>query len=147
MSKQHLNFTVTDQCHLQSSRKWKNSTDSNDRIIDPSGNKWVALIVVVHKQDGDICICGDFKLTINLVICFQVYPLPTHEEMFSTLANGESFSKLDLARAYKRIKVISSQPLLTVNTHLVTLVFQLPNYCGNEQWLKYCRAFLGCLFY
>ena len=46
-------------------------------------NEWVALIVVVHKQDGDICICGDFKLTINLVICFQVYPLPTHEEIFS----------------------------------------------------------------
>ena len=75
-------------------------------------SEWAAPIVVVRKRDGDIC--GDFKLTINPVICFQVYPIPTHEEMFSTLANGESFSKFDLAQAYNHIKVISSQPLLTV---------------------------------
>ena len=51
-----------------------------------------------------------------------MYPISTHEEMFSTLANGESFSKLDLARAYKQKKVISSHPLLTVNTHLELLI-------------------------
>ena len=50
-----------------------------------------AQVTLVHKRDGDIRICGDFKLTINPVICPQVYPLPTPEEMFSTLANGESF--------------------------------------------------------
>jgi len=39
--------------------------------------------------------------------------------MFSTLANGESYSKLDLARAYKQMRVsTASQPLSTVNTHL-----------------------------
>jgi len=39
--------------------------------------------------------------------------------MFSTLANGESYSKLDLARAYKQMKVSEcSQPLLTINTHI-----------------------------
>ena len=63
--------------------------------------------------------CGDFKVTINPVICPQVYPLPTPEELFSALANGESYSKLDLSRAYKPMKVEnSSQPLLTINTHL-----------------------------
>ena len=39
--------------------------------------------------------------------------------MFSTLANGDSYSKLDLARAYKQMKVTEgSQHLLTINTHL-----------------------------
>ena len=39
--------------------------------------------------------------------------------MFSTLANGESYSKLDLSRAYKQMKVTeSSRPLLTINTHM-----------------------------
>ena len=39
--------------------------------------------------------------------------------MFSTLANVESYSKLDLARAYKQMRVSDcSQPLLTINTHI-----------------------------
>ena len=59
-------------------------------------------------------------MSVNPVIVLQVYPLPTPEEMFSTLANGESFSKLDLARAYnKQMRVTeSSKPLLTINTHI-----------------------------
>ena len=45
--------------------------------------------------------------------------LPTPDEVFSTLAHGESFSKLDLARAYKQMEVEeSSRPYLTINTHL-----------------------------
>ena len=82
-------------------------------------SEWAAPIVIVHKHDGGIRIYGDFKVTINPVICLQTYPLPTPEEMFSTLANGESYSKLDLARAYKQLRVSGeSQPLFTINTHL-----------------------------
>ena len=63
--------------------------------------------------------CGDFKVTIYLVICPLVYPLPMPEELFRTLANGESYSKLDLFLDYKQMKVEkSSQPFLTINTHL-----------------------------
>ena len=63
--------------------------------------------------------CRDLQVTISPVICPQVYPLPTPEELFSALANGESYSKLDLSRAYKQMKVEnSSQPLLTINTYL-----------------------------
>ena len=35
----------------------------------------------------------------------QIFPLPTPDEVFSTLANGESFTKLDLVRTYKQMKV------------------------------------------
>jgi len=74
---------------------------------------------VVQKKDGGVRICGDFKVTINPVICPQVFPLPTPEEMFSALANGESFTRLDLARAYCQMKVKPEcQHLLTINTHL-----------------------------
>jgi len=38
--------------------------------------------------------------------------------MFSTLANKESYKKLDLARAYKQMRVKKEcQPPLTINTH------------------------------
>jgi len=47
-----------------------------------------------------------------------MFPLPTPDEMFSTLANGKSFSKLDLARAYKQMEVAeNSQPFPIINTH------------------------------
>ena len=57
-------------------------------------------------------------VSINPFLHPQVYPLTTSEEMFSTLANGESYTKLNLARAYKQMKVRKEcRPLLTINTH------------------------------
>ena len=85
-------------------------------LLPVEQSEWAAPIVVVQKKDGGVCICGDCKVTINPVI---FYPLPTLEELFSTLANAESFTRLDLARAYRQIKVKSEcQHLLTINTHL-----------------------------
>ena len=80
---------------------------------------WAAPIVIARKKDGNIRICADFKMTINPHLCPKTFPLPTVDEMFSTLAGGESFSKIDLARAYKQMEVLEShRPLLTINTHL-----------------------------
>ena len=64
-------------------------------------SEWAAPIVVVTKKDGGIRICADFKMTVNPHLYIQTYPLPTPDEVFSTLANGESFTKLDLACAHK----------------------------------------------
>ena len=87
-------------------------------LVPVDRSDWATSIVVVHKKDGGIRICGDFKVSINPVLQSQTYPLPTPEEMFSALANGESYTKLDLARAYKQMKVKEEcQPLLTINTH------------------------------
>ena len=66
---------------------------------------WAAPIVIVTKKNGDIRICADFKVTVNPQLCVQTFPLPTPDEIFSVLANSESFSKIDLARAYKQMRV------------------------------------------
>ena len=96
--------------------------------------------------------CADFKVTINPVICPRVHLLPTPEELVSALAKGKSFSKLDLSRAYKQMKVEkSSQPLLTTliliwdNIGMLDspLGFQQSQHYGRKQWPKYCRAYLG----
>jgi len=52
-------------------------------------------IVVVHKKDGGIRICGDFKISVNPVLETQTHPLPIPEKNFCTLANGESYTKLE----------------------------------------------------
>jgi len=75
--------------------------DGELEAVDRS--EWVAPVVVVTKKDGGIRICADFKMTINPHLHMQTFLLPTADEIYSTLANGESFSKLDLARAYKQM--------------------------------------------
>jgi len=85
-------------------------------LVPVDSSDWAIPIVVVHKCG--IRICGDFKVSINPVLQSHTYPLPTSEEIFSTLDNGKSYTKLDLARAYKQMKVKQEcQSLLTINIH------------------------------
>ena len=87
-------------------------------LVPVDKSEWATPIVVVHKKDGEIRICGDFKVSINPCLHPQTYPLPTPEEIFSTLANEESYTKLDLGRAYKQMEIKKEcQSLLTINTH------------------------------
>ena len=110
-------------------------------LVPVDRSDWVAPIVVVHKKVGGIRICGDFKVSINPVLQSQTYPLPTLEEMFSALANGESYTKLDLARAYKSKRNASHYSLLKpivvyIGTPISLLVLPQHLPCGSELWPK-----------
>ena len=61
---------------------------------------WAAPIVPVLKKDGSVCICGDYKLTVNRESKLDKYPLLRIEDLFASLAGGKPFMKLDLAHAY-----------------------------------------------
>ena len=81
-------------------------------------SEWAAPIVPVVKQDGSIRVCGDYKLTINQVALVDTYPLPLVQDIFASLANGKSFTKLDLAHAYQQLPLDSDSRLyMTINTH------------------------------
>ena len=87
-------------------------------ISPVSHSQWATPIVPVPKKDGKFRICGDYKVTVNQVLAVEEYPLPTPEELFSTLSGGKIFSKLDLSQAYLQLPVQSeSKPYLTINTH------------------------------
>ena len=45
-----------------------------------------APILPVVKNDGTICICGDYKVTANLVAKQDSYPLPHVEELFAKVS-------------------------------------------------------------
>ena len=79
---------------------------------------WATPIVPITKKDGSVKICGDFKVTINQVLDIDQYPLPKVEDIFSTLAGGEKFTKLDLKNAYLQMEVRKEdREYLTINTH------------------------------
>ncbi|XP_013396381.1 uncharacterized protein K02A2.6-like [Lingula anatina] len=81
-------------------------------------SEWAAPIVVVPKSDGSVRICGDYKVTVNQAVSQEQYPLPTAKDLFSTLAGGTVFTKIDLSSAYAQLELDEeSQKYLVVNTH------------------------------
>ena len=68
-------------------------------------SEWAAPIVPVPKRDGRFRICGDYKVTISPHLEVDQHPLPKPEELFSALAGGIQFTKLDLAQAYQQVNV------------------------------------------
>lgn len=87
-------------------------------VIKPvSYSDWAAPLVIVPKPNGEVRICGDFKLTVNKVAALEQYPLPRIDELFSVLSGCKVFSKLDMSNAYNQIQLDeNSQKYVVVNT-------------------------------
>ena len=91
---------------------------ANGIIVPVKFSSWAAPVVPVIKRDGNVRLCGDYKLTINSVANTEVYPLPRIDELFAAVSGGKVFSKLDLSHAYLQLQLDeSSQEYVTVNTH------------------------------
>ena len=83
-----------------------------------SFSDWAATIVPVVKGDDTIWICGNYKLTVTAVTKTDSYPLSRIEDIFASLSNGKTFTKLDFAHAYQQIPVAEdAKKLTTVTTH------------------------------
>ena len=90
--------------------------------------EWAFPIVSVLKPDKvNVRICGDFKQTVNPVSTLDKYPIPKIEDLFSTLAGGKVFSKIDLSQAYQQLPLADeSKKYIVINTaFFVTLAFRL----------------------
>lgn len=83
-----------------------------------SYSEWAAPVVVVPKQDGNLRLCGDFKVTINSALDIDQYPLPKPADIFATLSGGQRFTTLDLTHAYNQLQLDEeSRKFATINTH------------------------------
>lgn len=81
-------------------------------------------IVPVVKSNGDIRICGDYKVTINPRLKDFHYPLPRIEDLFATLGGGVLFTKLDLSNAFQQCVLDkASRPITAITTHVGTFVY------------------------
>ncbi|KAI5743861.1 hypothetical protein M8J77_022987 [Diaphorina citri] len=87
-------------------------------LVKVNSSEWATPIVPVMKPNGAVRICGDFKVTLNKHLQVDDHPLPTIDELFSSLAGGEKFSKMDLSQAYLHMPIHDEDThLLTLNTH------------------------------
>ena len=84
-----------------------------------TSSDWEAPIVLVTKKDGRMWICGDYKVTVNLVLDVDQYPLPKPDELLlASLAGGKKTSTLDLSHAYQQLLFEEdSRKFVTLNTH------------------------------
>ena len=81
-------------------------------------SEWAAPIVPVVKENGNVRICGDYKMTINKVSKLDNYPIPKTEDLFATLNGGQQFTKLDMSQAYQQLMLDEeSKVYTTINTH------------------------------
>ncbi|XP_013385929.1 uncharacterized protein K02A2.6-like [Lingula anatina] len=89
-----------------------------DGVLRPvQHSDWAAPIVPVLKPNGEIRICGDYKLTINTASRVERYPIPSIDDLYASLSGGQYYSKLDLSHAYQQICLHpDSQLLTTINT-------------------------------
>ena len=81
-------------------------------------SEWAAPVVAVPKGNGQLRLCGDYKVTVNPVLSVEKYPLPKPEDLMSNLAGGLRFSKLNLSQAYLQIVLDQeSRKYVTIATH------------------------------
>lgn len=81
-------------------------------------SEWATPIVPVMKLNGEVRICGNFKLTVNSQLVVNKHPLPSINDIFVALQGVKIFSEIDLSHAYMQIPVHEdSCDCLTIITH------------------------------
>ena len=65
---------------------------------------WVNSLVVVRKQNGNICIRTDPR-DLNRAVKRQHYQMPTREEIMSKFADARYFSKLDASQGFWQLQL------------------------------------------
>ena len=71
-------------------------------VIENIYSEWETLIVAVPKRDGRLCMCGDYKVTVNPMLDVNQYLLPKPDDIFATLS-GQLFTILDLSHMYNQL--------------------------------------------
>ncbi|CAG9132662.1 unnamed protein product [Plutella xylostella] len=119
---------------------------ANGTIYKVDHSDYGTPIVPVIKKNGEIRICGDYKVTNNKKLMRDPYPLPRIEELFAALSGGEKYSKIDLTNAYQqKFLEESSQACTAITTHVGTFVYRRTPYgltCVPEKFQKFMEETL-----
>ena len=73
---------ISPACSLEV-QKLLNEMLKND-VIQPSNSPWSSPIILVHKKDGWVRFCVDYR-RVNAVTRKDAYPLPRVDDLLDTL--------------------------------------------------------------
>ncbi len=72
--------------------------------IKPNKSPYGALVLFVHKKDGILRMCVDYK-ALNKVTVKNRYPLLRIDDLFDQLSGAKVFSRIDLRSEYYQIQI------------------------------------------
>ena len=88
------------------------SREGQPRAIQVRGKKaieqvqfsdWAAPIVTVVKPDKSIRICGDYKVTVNIVSKLDNYSIPKADVLLADLVDGKYLTELDMTQVHQQL--------------------------------------------
>ncbi|XP_046744305.1 uncharacterized protein K02A2.6-like [Diprion similis] len=89
----------------------KKITDEINRLVQ-AGNlepvacsEWATPVIPVLKKNGQVRLCGNFKVTVNPNLVIKKHPIPIKEKIFKTLQVGQAWSQIDLTHAFMQFEV------------------------------------------
>ena len=101
---------------------------------------WASPIVAVLKRHNSICICGDFKQTINPVSKKDRYPIPKVEDLFVSLnlevKSSQTLISVRLTNTYQL--TTNLKQFIVINTHKGLYCYTRLPY-GYRLHLEYSR--------
>ena len=87
-------------------------------IEQVTSSDWATPIVPIPKSNGNLRVCGDYKITLNPNLVIDRHPISRVSDLLVKLEKGKFFPKLDLEQAYQQIELVdSSKDLTTISTH------------------------------
>jgi hypothetical protein len=72
--------------------------------IKPSKSPYGAPVLFVHKKDGTLRMCVDYR-ALNKATVKNRYPLPRIDDLFDRLSGAKVFSRIDLHSGYDQIRI------------------------------------------
>jgi hypothetical protein len=72
--------------------------------IKPSKSPYGALVLFVHKKDGTLSMCVDYR-ALNKATVKNRYPLPHIDDFFDRLLGAKVFSRINLRSGYYQIRI------------------------------------------
>src|ERR1041384_3087391 len=72
--------------------------------ICPSTSLYSAPVLFVHKKEGTLRLCVDYR-ALNKITIKNKYPLPHIDELMDRLVGAQYFTKIDLYSEYHQIRI------------------------------------------
>ena len=111
----------------------------------------IMLFKMEPKANGNICLCEEYKITVNKYTQKDVYKPPRLEYLFPAWGGGVVFSKLDLTSAYQHIPLDEESKSTQSSIHIkdyfiMNNYIYLSKYQLLHQYLYFTRVALCCAY-